>query len=153
MVCEMMVVYTSAIITLCYAGYHLGQFKQQVCIFIANIYRALNIFSQGEKRQSYDEDIRVPLIVRDPGIKPNSTTQALALSIDTVTIYTQLCSYLLSVVLQTKAPTFLDLAGWPLPEDMDGQSLKSVLLGDEPAEVNIEYAILIFSNQVNEKIM
>ena len=36
---------------------------------------------QGEKRQLYDEDIRVPLIVRGPGIKLNSTTQALALSI------------------------------------------------------------------------
>lgn len=44
------------------------------------------IFTQGEKRQPYEEDIRVPLIVRGPGIKPNSTTQALALSIDMVTI-------------------------------------------------------------------
>lgn len=30
-----------------------------------------------------------------------------------------------------QAPTFLDLAGWPLPEDMDGMSLKPVILGEE----------------------
>lgn len=79
-------------------GYHLGQFNQQ-----------------GEKRQPYEEDIRVPLIVRGPGVKSNSKTDALALSIDL-------------------APTFLDLAGWPLPDDMDGESLKSVILGEEEAE-------------------
>ncbi|CAI8002580.1 N-acetylglucosamine-6-sulfatase [Geodia barretti] len=89
-------------------GYHLGQFKQQ-----------------GEKRQPYEEDIRVPLIVRGPGIKPNTTTQALALSID-------------------MAPTFLDLAGWPLPEDMDGQSLKPILLGEEPAETNYQFLVEYF---------
>jgi N-acetylglucosamine-6-sulfatase len=89
-------------------GYHLGQFKQQ-----------------GEKRQPYEEDIRVPLIVRGPGIKPNTTTQALALSID-------------------MAATFLDLAGWPLPEDMDGQSLKPILLGEEPAETNYQFLVEYF---------
>jgi N-acetylglucosamine-6-sulfatase len=89
-------------------GYHLGQFKQQ-----------------GEKRQPYDEDIRVPLIVRGPGIKPNSATQVLALNID-------------------MAPTFLDLAGWPLPEDMDGQSLKSVLLGEEPQEASYQFLVEYF---------
>lgn len=39
---------------------------------------------KGEKRQPYDEDIRVPLVVRGPGIKPNSRTPALALNIDMV---------------------------------------------------------------------
>ena len=40
---------------------------------------------KGEKRQPYEEDIRVPLIVRGPGIKPNTSTPALALNIDMVT--------------------------------------------------------------------
>lgn len=40
---------------------------------------------KGEKRQPYEEDIRVPLIVRGPGIKPNTSTAALALNIDMVT--------------------------------------------------------------------
>ena len=39
-----------------------------------------------------------------------------------------MCHFLL------QAPTFLDLAGWPLPDDMDGESLKSVILGEEEAE-------------------
>ena len=42
------------------------------------------ISQKGEKRQPYEEDIRVPLIVRGPGIKPNSSTAALALNIDLV---------------------------------------------------------------------
>lgn len=47
-------------------------------------YNVYHLQTQGEKRQPYDEDIRVPLIVRGPGIKANSTTQALALNIDMV---------------------------------------------------------------------
>lgn len=34
-----------------------------------------------------------------------------------------------------KAPTFLDLAGASIPDDMDGISLKSVLMGEKQAEV------------------
>jgi N-acetylglucosamine-6-sulfatase len=83
------------------------------------------ISQKGEKRQPYEEDIRVPLIVRGPGIKPNSSTAALALNIDL-------------------APTFLDLAGWPVPEDMDGQSLKPVLLGSEPPETNFQFLVEYF---------
>lgn len=41
------------------------------------------IFAQGEKRQIYDENIRVPLIVRGPGVKPYNTS-AVALNIDLV---------------------------------------------------------------------
>ena len=48
-------------------GYHLGQFNQD-----------------GGKRQPYDEDIRVPLIVRGPGVPANSITSALATNIDMV---------------------------------------------------------------------
>ena len=39
---------------------------------------------QGEKRQPYDEDIRVPLIVRGPKVPSNMNTSALALNIDLV---------------------------------------------------------------------
>ncbi|XP_065920711.1 N-acetylglucosamine-6-sulfatase-like [Dysidea avara] len=73
-------------------GYHLGQFNQQ-----------------GEKRQPYEENIRVLLIVRGPGINPGKKTDRIALNIDIT-------------------PTFLDLAGFKLPEDIDGMFLKPVLL-------------------------
>ncbi|XP_065835634.1 N-acetylglucosamine-6-sulfatase-like [Oscarella lobularis] len=79
-------------------GYHLGQFNQQ-----------------GEKRQPYDEDIRVPLIVRGPGVSKNATTDMIALNIDLL-------------------PTFLDLAGAAIPEDVDGQSLKNVLMNEQKAD-------------------
>ena len=57
----------AGVLEFCFAGYHLGQFNQQ-----------------GEKRQPYDEDIRVPLIVRGPGVTANTSTNALALNIDLV---------------------------------------------------------------------
>ncbi|XP_065198698.1 N-acetylglucosamine-6-sulfatase-like [Sycon ciliatum] len=72
-------------------GYHLGQFNQQ-----------------GEKRQPYDEDIRVPLIVRGPGVVKGQKTPRIALNIDL-------------------APTFIELAGGEVPDDMDGRSLRPVL--------------------------
>ena len=43
---------------------------------------------QGEKRQPYDENIRVPLIVRGPGVPKNATTSSVALNIDMVIAYT-----------------------------------------------------------------
>ena len=39
---------------------------------------------QGEKRQIYEENIRVPLIVRGPGVKSNAMTTSVALNIDLV---------------------------------------------------------------------
>lgn len=39
-------------------------------------------------------------------------------------------------LLNYQAPTFLDLAGWPLPDDMDGQSLKPVLMGQRSQDVS-----------------
>ncbi|KPP64777.1 N-acetylglucosamine-6-sulfatase-like, partial [Scleropages formosus] len=68
-------------------GYHTGQFSLPI-----------------DKRQLYEFDIRVPLMVRGPGIKPNQTLQAPVLNIDL-------------------GPTFLDIAGVNMSQvNMDGQS-------------------------------
>ncbi|MBN3296974.1 GNS sulfatase, partial [Amia calva] len=57
-----------------------------------------------DKRQLYEFDIRVPLMVRGPGIKPNQTLQGPVLNIDL-------------------GPTFLDIAGVDVSRTtMDGQS-------------------------------
>ena len=40
--------------------------------------------TQGDKRQPYEENIRVPLIVRGPNVAPNTHTSSIALSIDLV---------------------------------------------------------------------
>uniref|UniRef100_A0A8C9X2K5 N-acetylglucosamine-6-sulfatase n=1 Tax=Sander lucioperca TaxID=283035 RepID=A0A8C9X2K5_SANLU len=71
-------------------GYHTGQFSLPI-----------------DKRQLYEFDIRVPLMVRGPGIKPNQTLQAPVLNIDL-------------------APTILDISGVNLSSvNVDGQSFLS----------------------------
>ena len=55
------------------------------------------------------------------------------MNIDLVSTSGCFCHYMpVSEVLTSiaQAPTFLDLAGFPIPDDMDGQSFKDVLLGD-----------------------
>jgi arylsulfatase A-like enzyme len=69
-----------------------------------------------DKRYMYEHSLRVPLLVRAPGMaKPGSATELFALNNDF-------------------APTFLDLAGLPVPADMQGRSLVPVLRGERPAD-------------------
>lgn len=60
-------------------GQHLGQFGMGF-----------------DKRQLYETDIRVPLLVRGPGVVANATSDAIASHVDL-------------------APTFLDMMGAPTP--------------------------------------
>jgi arylsulfatase A-like enzyme len=69
-----------------------------------------------DKRFMYEESIRMPFLVRWPeGIKPGTTSNAIALNIDF-------------------APTFLEVAGLPPSADMQGRSLLPVLRGRTPAD-------------------
>lgn len=68
-----------------------------------------------DKRFMYEPGLRVPLIVRGPGIKPGSTPTQFVANIDL-------------------APTFLDLAGLPIPESMQGRSLAALLRGESPLD-------------------
>ena len=68
-----------------------------------------------DKRFMYEESIRMPFLVRWPArIKPGTKSQAMALNIDF-------------------APTFLEVAGLPIPAEMQGRSLLPVLRGTTPA--------------------
>jgi N-acetylglucosamine-6-sulfatase len=75
-----------------------------------------NGFHHGEHRiakqkwRPYEEDIRMPLLVRGPGIAAGSTTNKLTLNTDYM-------------------PTFLDLAGSQIPAYADGRPLRPVLNG------------------------
>lgn len=46
-----------------------------------------------DKRQLYEFDIRVPLLVRGPGIKPNQTLQVSSGNIDTISSHSHICLY------------------------------------------------------------
>ncbi len=67
-----------------------------------------------DKRFMYEQAIRVPWLIRYPGvIEKGSITDKWGINID-------------------NAPTILDLANLPIPEDMQGQSLKSIIEGKAP---------------------
>ncbi|MFG0290985.1 MAG: sulfatase [Rhodopirellula sp. JB044] len=69
-----------------------------------------------DKRFMYEESFRTPLIARWPGkIKPGSVNTDLVQNIDF-------------------AETFLDLAGAPIPDEMQGESLVPLLEGKTPED-------------------
>ncbi|KAM8883844.1 N-acetylglucosamine-6-sulfatase [Synchiropus picturatus] len=75
-------------------GYHTGQFSLPL-----------------DKRQLYEFDIRVPLMVRGPGIKPNQTSKMLVANVDL-------------------GPTILDIAGVNISlTKMDGMSFLPIMEG------------------------
>jgi arylsulfatase A-like enzyme len=69
-----------------------------------------------DKRFMYEESFRTPFIAKWPGkIKPGSVNTDLVQNIDF-------------------AETFLDLAGAPIPDDMQGKSLVPLLKGETPKD-------------------
>ena len=69
---------------------------------------------QGEKWRPYEEDVRMPLLVRGPGVAAGRNATKLALNTDFL-------------------PTFTNLAGLQRPPYVDGRSLKPVLNGNPTA--------------------
>lgn len=66
-----------------------------------------------DKRFMYEQSIRVPLIVRyPPEAKANTVDAHIVLNVDF-------------------APTLLDLAGVPIPDDMHGRSFRQLLRGED----------------------
>jgi N-acetylglucosamine-6-sulfatase len=68
----------------------------------------------GQKGRPYEEDVRMPLLVRGPGVAAGHQAQKLALNTDFL-------------------PTFTDLAGAQTPGYVDGRSLLPVLKGNATA--------------------
>jgi N-acetylglucosamine-6-sulfatase len=68
----------------------------------------------GQKGRPYEEDVRMPLLVRGPGVAAGHQAQKLALNTDFL-------------------PTFTNLAGAQTPGYVDGRSLRPVLMGYSPA--------------------
>uniref|UniRef100_H2MQP0 N-acetylglucosamine-6-sulfatase n=1 Tax=Oryzias latipes TaxID=8090 RepID=H2MQP0_ORYLA len=89
-------------------GYHTGQFSLPL-----------------DKRQLYEFDIKVPLMVRGPNIKPNQTSQMLVANIDL-------------------GPTILDIAGYNVNKtQMDGMSFLPIMVRALPngwrSDLLVEY--------------
>jgi arylsulfatase A-like enzyme len=69
-----------------------------------------------DKRFMYEPSLKMPFLVRWPGIvKPGFRQEAIAINPDF-------------------APTFMDLAGLPVPADMQGRSLVPLLKGKRPTD-------------------
>lgn len=68
-----------------------------------------------DKRFMYEPGLHVPLIARGPGVKPESVPEQFVANIDL-------------------APTFLDLAGIPVPDSMQGRSIVPLLRGETPKD-------------------
>jgi len=68
-----------------------------------------------DKRFMYEESLRMPFLVRWPGVvAPRRVSEKMILNVDF-------------------APTLLQAAGLPIPEDMQGRSFLPILKGDEPS--------------------
>ncbi|MCP2341735.1 arylsulfatase A-like enzyme [Actinomadura rupiterrae] len=69
-----------------------------------------------DKRFMYEESLRMPFLIRWPGvIEPGTSHDALAVNVDF-------------------AQTFLEAAGVPAPDRMQGRSLLPILRGEHPAD-------------------
>ena len=69
-----------------------------------------------DKRFMYEESIRIPFLMRFPrAIQPGTVSDRIALNVDF-------------------APTILDYAGAPVPQDMQGRSLRALAEGRAPTD-------------------
>jgi arylsulfatase A-like enzyme len=92
-----------------------GLAKETIVIYSADNGWYLGDLGLYDKRFMYEPGLRVPLIARGPGIKAGITPDQFVANIDL-------------------APTFLDLAGLPIPDSMQGRSLAPLLRGETPAD-------------------
>jgi arylsulfatase A-like enzyme len=87
----------------------LGLTENTVVVYSSDNGYYLGEHGLGDKRSAYEESIRVPMLIRYPKlIKPNRTIDEMVLNIDL-------------------APTWLELAGLPVPAEMQGRSWKPLL--------------------------
>lgn len=92
-----------------------GLAKNTIVIYSADNGWYLGELGLYDKRFMYEPGLRIPLLVRGPGIKAGSLPAQFVANID-------------------MAPTFLGLAGLPIPAFMQGRSLVPLLHGETPAD-------------------
>lgn len=93
-----------------------GLAKNTVVIYTSDQGFYLGEHGWYDKRFMYEESLRSPLLIRWPGkTKAGSKCEKMVMNLDF-------------------AETFLDLAGAPIPADMQGASLKPLLRGERPKD-------------------
>ncbi|HWA93982.1 MAG TPA: sulfatase [Terracidiphilus sp.] len=93
-----------------------GLAKNTIVVFTGDHGFFLGDHGWFDKRFMYEESVRVPWMIRYPGVvKPGSVTSDWVVNID-------------------NAPTVLDLVGLPVPGEMQGRSLKPILQGSPPSD-------------------
>jgi arylsulfatase A-like enzyme len=93
-----------------------GLAKNTVVIYTSDNGFFLGDHGLFDKRFMYEPSLRVPLLVRWPAVtKPGTVSDRIVLNND-------------------YAETFLDMAGAPIPADMQGRSLAPLLRGESPSD-------------------
>jgi arylsulfatase A-like enzyme len=92
-----------------------GMASNTVIVFVGDNGYFLGEHGLGDKRSAYDESMRIPILLRYPArVKPGMLIDEMVLNIDL-------------------APTFLELAGLSIPQEMQGKSWVPLLQGEKPA--------------------
>lgn len=81
-----------------------------------------------DKRWMYEESFRTPLIISWPGVTKGSVTNSMVQNLDF-------------------AETILDMAGLPVPADMQGKSIVPVLKGKQKGDLHDELYYHFYENQ------
>ncbi|MBB3724158.1 sulfatase family protein [Nonomuraea dietziae] len=89
-----------------------GEYDNTYLVFASDNGYNMGAHRLFQKMAPYEESIRVPLVIAGPGVR-HGTSRAMVTSID-------------------YAPTFLELAGLPVPADMDGASMTPLFGGGIP---------------------
>jgi arylsulfatase A-like enzyme len=90
-----------------------GLAKNTVVIFTSDNGYYFGEHGLGDKRSAYEDSMRIPLVMRYPGVIPaGKVIDEMALNIDV-------------------APTLIDLAGAKVPESMQGMSWKPLVTGEK----------------------
>lgn len=92
-----------------------GLAKNTYVIYTADNGWYLGDLGMYDKRFMYEPGLRVPLLIRGPGVEKGLTPDQFVANIDL-------------------APTFLGLAGLEIPDSMQGRSLAPLLRGEKPAD-------------------
>ncbi len=96
----------------------LGIDDNTVVIFLSDNGYFIGEHGLGDKRAGYEESLRIPFMIRYPALQPGGSgriANELALNLDL-------------------APTILDLAGLPVPTEMQGRSLRPLIENQTPAD-------------------